>query len=77
MKFTDHGVSCDEPGCLACLWGSQMGLRGGMTLRYVRKMASERGWKTGVRLPPLKMDDRVPRYGDFCPAHASAAPSGT
>ena len=70
LIYVDHGLKCNEDGCIVVFWGSELRLSSGMTLRYVRRLAGFRGWRTGVRLPRRKMDDHEIRTGDFCPVHA-------
>lgn len=69
LRFVNHGISCNAPGCRNSLWGSYMGLRDGHTLRYIRNLAGKRGW-VSRQAPPEKMDSYTTRTLDFCPSHA-------
>lgn len=77
IRFTDRGVMCDHQGserCHVLIYGTEMGLGDGMTLKSVRYRAGKRGWKS--RRVPSEQGLGVTQ--DFCPEcapEAMAAPA--
>lgn len=81
-RFTDYSVLCDHAGamgerCHVLIWGTEMGLGDGMTVREVRRWAADRGWKS--RRVELGDEGGCRRHAvtqDFCPACATNALAG-
>ena len=56
--YTDIAVNCDD--CGLTLWGSELGLRHGMTAAEVRRRALMRGWTC---------ETVSTETADYCPTH--------
>lgn len=64
-SYTDWQVSCDQGGCPAEAWSSQIGLMDG-TAASVRRILRQRGWLVNV---PNPIPGGSPPRLDFCPNH--------
>ncbi len=64
-SYTDWRIGCDQGGCTAEAWSSQIGLMDG-TAASVRKILRRRGWLVNI---PNPSPGGSPRRLDYCPNH--------
>lgn len=65
-SYTDWQITCNQGGCPAHAWGSQIGLHDPISAASVRRILRQRGWLVNV---PNPSPGGSPRRLDFCPDH--------